>query len=670
MRASLASLPVVLALTTGCAADVGNDASSDRSARPEHVLLVTLDTFRGDYLGAAGSTRVATPNLDALARRGALFTRARAPVPLTLPSHASLFTGLFPPEHGIRDNARFRLAPAHETLAERLREAGFRTAGFPAAFVLDARFGLDQGFDHYDDEIPVPPEELESPEAERSGEDVLASFFSWLDSGGLERPFFAWVHLFEPHAPYEAPEPFRSRYPEDPYAAEVAYTDDLVGRLVAGLADRNALASTLVIVVGDHGEGLGDHGETTHGLLVYNSTLHVPLLLAGPGVAAAARVEGLVRTTDVAPTILEILGRPSELGRGRSLRPLWETAEPADRAAYSESLYASFHLGWSPLFGIEAEDHHFIDAPAPELYEVLPDPGETRDLLHEERARVRQLRDRLRELQAELDAGESSSTLDLDEDARARIESLGYLSTQAPAPAAGDLPDPKDRIEQYELIRAASAARRRGNCRRAIASLAPLAAAADPIPLVYETLGACYLDLGDARAAERIYRAGVARGVRAPSLHVNLGVISLGKGRLVEAEREIEAALALEGNNVVAHYHLGDVHRAARRDEEALASYRRALELNPRYVYAWSGMGVCLARLGREEEALSAFREVVRLAPEEPRGLFNLAAQLERTGHREEAIEVYDRFLEMAPATGLERERERAVRAMRALSAR
>ena len=407
-----------------------------------NVLLLTIDTWRADYLGANGATHVQTPNLDRLAAAGVNFTRARAPVPLTLPSHASIFTAKYPPRHGVRDNGSYRLAESERTLAEVLQGEGYTTAAFIGAFVLDHRFGLAQGFDLYDDRTWSDVSMLENLEAERSAGSVCTTFSEWLAGHEGRSPFFVWIHLYDPHAPYTPPEPYRSRYSDNPYAGEVAYADAIAGRIVSDLEARELLSRTLVAVVGDHGEGLGEHEETTHSLLIYNSTLHVPMVLHAPGfIPAGRRIHDLARTIDLAPTLLDYIRMPTELGQGVSLRATIEGTSVTDVVvSYSESLYPKLNLGWSELRAIEGKKYRFLLAPRPELYDLEEDPGETRNRVEEYPQIARQLRQKLEELSESTDA--EPSTLDVD--TQARLRSLGYVSgSRTQLRELGTLADPK-----------------------------------------------------------------------------------------------------------------------------------------------------------------------------------------------------------------------------------
>lgn len=423
-----------------------------------NVVLVTLDTMRSDRVGCYGYRGVQTPVMDTLAADGVRFADAVSVVPMTLPAHASIMTGDYPPAHGARDNGTYRLAPEHKTLAERLKAAEYTTAAFIGAFVLDRRFGLDQGFDFYDDQMP-PQQQHVNPQ--RPGDAVTDAAIRWLDEyhrATPEQPFFAWIHLFDPHLPYSPPEPFRSQYAGNPYDGEVAFTDRQVGRFLDKLRQLNLLDKTLVVAVGDHGEGLGDHGESTHSLLIYGSTMRVPLILYCPALIPAGRVvdDRVVAIVDVAPTILDLLGLPSGDCDGVSLL----TAErDSDRAVYMETLAPKLNHGWSPLYGLRRHYDKYIEAPTPEYYDLPSDPGELRNLWSERRAERDALAHRLAATLTSLAGAEDAaeSSVALDSEAIRKLESLGYIASGS-GPESDTLPDPKEMIARSdELLQRANA---------------------------------------------------------------------------------------------------------------------------------------------------------------------------------------------------------------------
>ena len=370
------------------------------TTKAPNLLLITLDTLRADRLGCYGYARAKTPHLDRLASEGVRFETALAQVPLTLPSHTTLFTGTYPARHGIRDNGGYFLSPELKTLAELAQGEGYRTGAFISAFVLDSKWGLDRGFDTYYDQFDLSRyERISLGSVERIAEDTVHEFLPWLESVG-ERPFLAWVHLYDPHAPYDAPEPFASEFADRPYDGEVAYVDAAVGRILGFLRGRTLDESTIVVVAGDHGEGLGDHRELTHGNFVYDSTLRVPLILRLPDRRhAGLEIERQVGLIDLFPTLAELLQvRVPDQNQGRSLLPLIGGEQISESPLLAESMYPRLHYGWSEVVALRTQRFKFIDTPRPELYDLGSDPAESRNLVEEKANVARGMKSKLDEL--------------------------------------------------------------------------------------------------------------------------------------------------------------------------------------------------------------------------------------------------------------------------------
>jgi arylsulfatase A-like enzyme len=415
-------------------------------AAPAGVVIITLDTTRADRLSAYGYMDVAMPHLDRLAAEGIVFDQATSVAPLTLPAHASLFTGLLPPAHRVHENGSLPLADSQVTLAEILQAQGFRTAGFVGSVVLDADRGLAQGFDHYSG---VAPSDGSPDRRQRRADEVISEATRWLDDIGEER-FFLWAHLYDPHRPYDPPDPFRAM--QDPYVGEIAFVDSQIGRLVEALERQQLLDRTIVIVVGDHGESLGEHGERDHGIFVYESVLRVPFMLRAPNLAPR-RVGEVARLPDVMPTVLELLGIPTPAVDGVSLVDLMRgTRHGLGLEAYAESLYPQ-RFGWSPLHTLRQGRYKFIEAPRPELYDLERDPFEERNVYDQHPTVVSELRQRLVALEQrdEAKGAGRSDTVAVSPALRQRLAALGYVghSTRGPAPDGERLPDPKDCIGVY-----------------------------------------------------------------------------------------------------------------------------------------------------------------------------------------------------------------------------
>ena len=427
----------------------------EQTPAPIGVVIITLDTTRADRLSVYGFTGVSMPHLERLVREGVVFDRASSVAPLTLPAHTSLFTGLFPPAHGVRENADPPLAPDHTTLAESLSARGFRTAAFVGSVVLDADRGLSQGFDQYQGVVSTDaPGRSPGPPRRRRADVVVSDAIRWIDSIGAS-PFFVWAHLYDPHRPYGAPEPFGSRY-ADPYIAELAFVDAQIGRVLEALERRRLLDRTIVVVAADHGESLGDHGERDHGIFVYESVVRIPLIVRAPGISPR-RVGDIVRLVDVMPTVMDLLNVPNGPMDGVSAAGLLH-GRSADREleAYAESRYPA-RFGWSPVRAIRAGRHKLIDSPRPELYDLERDPYELRNI-HDDRPQLaRALAERLAafDRRSPLRASQPVSDPTPPSELRARLASLGYIGSDASTivSAGRSLPDAKDCIARASLKR-------------------------------------------------------------------------------------------------------------------------------------------------------------------------------------------------------------------------
>lgn len=628
-------------------------------ARP-NVILLTIDTLRADHLGAYGAADVSTPAIDRLAREGTRFTNAATTVPFTLPAHSSIMTGTYPPVHGVRENVGYALGDDAPTLATLLGSAGYRTAGFVSAFVLDSQWGIGRGFDRYHDDFDTSAMESRNlGSVQRDGAETLESVVAWLDERP-EGPFFLWMHLFDPHDPYEPVEPWASRYPGRPYAGEVAYTDSIVGRFREALEERGLLEDSVVILTADHGEGLGDHGEAYHGYFIYESTTHVPLIVRAPGVAAGREVAAAVSHVDLLPTILEVTGiEPQQQAQGRSLVPLLLAGESeeasAERIAYTESYYALLHYGWAPLRSLRMGSYKYIEAPREELYELITDPREQDNVAPQRAATSVRLGERLDELvaQMELGADEVRSAPDLDEDTLRQLRALGYIAGRGSVDIAGDhrtRADPKDKIELHRLI---------------------MGAQSD-------------IGRGDEDAAEAALLRVLERDPEILDANQMLGNIVGQRGDHAAALPYFQRALQIDPEHEPSLFGLATAYRLLGRTDEALVGYRRLLEINPtdsktvlatadihmergRVVDAtellrgavdagqqvppmlYNKYGEILVLQGRAERAEEWFRKAAEANPELGQPLFNLAVLREESGRLPQAVELYEEALERTP---------------------
>jgi len=623
--------------------------------RARNLLLVSIDTLRADHLGCYGYAPAQTPRVDALAARGLRFERAVTVTPLTLPAHSSLLTGAFPAWHGVRDNGGFYLGPEQTTLAEVLGRAGYRTGGFVGAFVLDSRWGIAQGFERFFDDFDLTRyDNAPGMDAiQRPGSEVVDHALEWLD-GDRALPFFAWVHLYDPHAPYEAPEPWRARFPATAvgaYDAEIATADAQVGRLLDRLQEQGRLDDTLVVVVGDHGEMLGEHQEQTHGFFIYEGVLHVPLLMAGASLPARV-VPGLARIVDVMPTVLELLGQPAPSSvQGTSLLPAAQ-GRPLALLAPSENWFPRYHYGWSELLSIQDGRYKLIRAPRPELYDLLRDPQERDDLAGREGARVAALQAALDAALARITRAEAArAPAPLEAEVEERLAALGYvggsLSHNRLQQATRD--DPKDKIGLYNRLKRVGALAIEGRTEEAIGE-ARAALAEDPhVVESYLLLGNVY------RKAHRLPEAIAAyqQALRADPEH-NEALYSLAQaykdaGRLDDALGGFERARTVDPRNGKVLWQTADILMRQRRFDQAVARLQEALALDLDRTRFLLKLGECYLEMKRLDDAERTLEEALAARPDLPAAHFDLGLLREEKGDTDGAIEAYETELRARP---------------------
>ena len=421
-----------------------------------NILLITLDTTRADRLGCYGYAKGKTPNLDSLAAKGVRFENAYCQVPLTLPSHCSIMTGTYPVYHNVHNNGTYTLAPQQVTLAEVLKDSGFKTAAFVASFSVDSRFGLNQGFDVYDDDFQ-PGLPFKTPNSERRAEQVISVFTSWLEKNSGEH-FFVWVHLFDPHLPYQPPPPYREQFADSPYDGEIAYMDSQIGALVEKLKEKKILDRTLIVLAGDHGEAFGEKVETGHGVFLYDGTMKVPLIFYGENHLPAARVvRGRVRLIDIMPSILDLLGLP-KMGQtqGKSLIPCFTGKENKDLESYIETFYPRENYGWSQLTGLIRGDWKYIRAPRPELYNLKSDPKENGNVFGSTPKIASEMASGLETVIKECAGIRGASNRNLTAAEEERLRALGYTSFSGGG-TKSSYPDPKDKLDILRLTQQAGA---------------------------------------------------------------------------------------------------------------------------------------------------------------------------------------------------------------------
>jgi arylsulfatase A-like enzyme/Tfp pilus assembly protein PilF len=676
-------------------------ASTAAPAKQYNVLLITIDTMRADHLGAWGYTHGATPVLDRLAREGVRFESAQSPVPLTLPAHSSILSGLLPLHHTVRNNGGNPFPADRETLATVLSRSGYRTAAFVASFVLDHRFGLGRGFDTYDDDIPRDPADSASViEAERPAEAVVDRALAWLDRADA-RPFFAWVHLYDPHAPYAPPEPYRTRFHDSLYDGEVAYVDAQIGRILDDLERRGLRDRTIVAVVGDHGEALGEHGELTHGLLLYEPTLHVPMIVSAPKVLAPRVVAQPIGSIDLAPTLAALVGAPMPPGLdGRDVSAaLAAGIDPKPAQLYAETQYP-LTFGWSDLAVLRSGASKFIRAPAPELYDLAHDPGEKVNVLTTERRAYRELSASLETLRGSAKAPKSVQPV--DEETRAKLASLGYVAPTGAVQQGSAQRDPKVMAPLFRRFEEATWALNGGKPDAAIAAFESLVRDDPSNPVFRASLARTYRQQHHLDRAVVLYQEAVAlnpndpdawydaamalrdagrfresavalgealrRDDRRPEAHNALGIAYASEGKLPEAEAEFRKTLQLDRRNARAYNNLGNVLRGMNRADEARQAYQQALLVTPNYPDALNGLGVLDVQADRPRDSLPRFDAALRLAPHYYEAQLNRGIALQMTGDAAGARAQFTSLLKQLPAgSEYAEQRTAAVALLRAL---
>jgi len=620
-----------------------------------NVVLITIDTLRADHVGCYGYKQIKTPNIDSLAADGARFDHAFAVVPVTLPSHSALLTGTYPMLSGMHDFSGNKLTPQQPTLAAVLKQAGYVTGAVIGSAVLDSRFGLNQGFDFYYDHFEFSRlDEANLDEMERPGNVVADLALDWLAKNS-QKKFFLWMHLYDPHYPYRPPEPYSREYTAHPYDGEIAFADEQVGRLLRFLKEKVLYQNTLILLTGDHGESLGEHGEKTHGFFVYNATVHVPLIIRLPEKTAARTVSDLVSLVDLMPTVLAALGLeiPSQV-QGRSLLPELR-GEDADRARdlYSETFLPRLHFNWSELRATENTKYHFIDAPKPELYDLTKDPGELQNLFSEKKAVAEEMHSKLTALIREYSAGkEMAEKTGLDPALMERLKSLGYAGFSGgsdPNVASRNLPDPKDRVATFELISDAIADSQHGRYQESIEKLkAALKTEPNSVPAHYLQGLNYYRSKMFPEAVEELQRA-VQLSPDYALAFFNLGMAQAHAGQIDAAIQTLQKTLQLDGTNFDAAYNLGVAYLQKKQLAPAADAFRQSVTINPKLAGGYRALGETLLYEDQIDEAIANLRRAVALAPQEPSVHESLSRALAAKGLTAEADEEMRSAQRLAP---------------------
>jgi arylsulfatase A-like enzyme/cytochrome c-type biogenesis protein CcmH/NrfG len=630
------------------------DAAAQTPTKPAlNVVLITIDTLRADHLGCYGYKQIKTPNIDGLAADGVRFESAFAVVPVTLPSHSSMLTGTYPMLSGMHDFSGNKLSPLQPTLASVLKQAGYQTGAVIGAAVLDSRFGLNQGFDFYYDHFDFSRlDEANLDEMERPGNVVADVALDWLAKNS-QKKFFLWMHLYDPHFPYRPPEPYSREYAAQPYDGEIAFADEQVGRLLRFLKEKGIYKNTIIVLCGDHGESLGEHGEKTHGFFVYNATMHVPLVIRLPENrlpenAAARVVANPVSLVDLMPTVLDAVGVeiPSRV-QGRSLLAELRNSRgdqtDRDRTLYGETFLPLIHFNWSELRASENTKYHFIDAPRPELYDLAKDPGEVHNLFTEKKAVAEEMRAKLAGMIRDYSSGkEMAEKTGLDPALMERLKALGYAGFSGgndPAISSRNLPDPKDRVVTYELISDAIADSQHGRYQESIEKLkSVIKTEPNSVPAHY-LQGLDYYRLNMfAEAVDELQKT-VQLSPDYALAFFNLGMAQAHARRMDAAIATLQRTLQLDATNFEAAYNLGVAFIQKRQLEPAAAALRQSVTINPEFARGHRALGETLLYLDKLDDAIAELRRAVELAPQEPIMHESLAKALAAKGLTAEADE-------------------------------
>ena len=609
------------------------------------IYLVTIDTLRADHVHCYGYERVQTPALDALAKDGIRFAQAFTPSPITNTSHTTILTGLLPSSHGVTDFA-VPLAAVHPTWAELLKQKGYHTAAFIGAVILDSKSlapGLDRGFDFYDNFPEHPLTKSRFGRVERRGMDVVQRAVKWMNANPAG-PHFVWLHLYDPHDPYEPAPPYSQTYKDHLYDGEIAYADSALANFLAYLKKLGRYENSVIVVVGDHGEGLGEHHEDTHGIFLYDSTTHVPLIVKLPSRSNAAKVvDAQVRTTDILPTVLDLLHAsvPVKLD-GESLKPYFGGAEFASRTAFGETDYP-LRFGWAPLRSVRAEGFKFIEAPKPELYDLQKDPGELKNEYGPTSEMVQKGRKLLTDLRAKKPPAAAGSAAAASPGAANQLQALGYVAETSSTNAPSGLPDPKDKIEEQNLLHTAMIAsedERPAEARSALEKVLQL----DPkSPTALKQIGELELKAGEyAKAAAHLKTAREIRPDDATAAF-EAGQALEKTDDLAGARDALEASLKLQPSRLPARLLLGQVYLRLNDPKPADDQFEAALLLEPKSVEAQIGLAKTQIAQGNFADAVQQLEGLSKSQPDNAEVFETLAEAYTGAGKREDAQQAESR---------------------------
>jgi len=581
-----------------------------------NVLLITLDTTRSDRLGCYGYSKAETTNLDSLSENGVRFENAYCQVPLTTPSHCSILTGTYPLYHKVRNNGQYYLSPEILTVAEVLKNKGLKTAAFVSSFTVDSRFGLDQGFDVYDDKF-AQAQAFKPLNSERRAEQVYSSFAQWMEKNSDDQ-FFCWVHFFDPHIPYAPPSPYRENFSDRPYDGEIAYMDEYVGKIIDKLRGNNLMDKTIIIAAGDHGEALGEKGERGHGVFLYEPTMRVPLIFYAPKhLPEGETIHTRVRLIDLMPSILDMLeiSAPEEI-QGKSLLPIIQNPPKNHLNTYIESYFPLENFGWHPLIGLIDGDWKYIKAPQEELYNLDQDPQEQKNLLHERKKIHLEKKKKLEQMIEEFSSSLDNKRKSLSSQEMQRLRSLGYIGGSATS-SQGELPDPKEKVDELQLIQRALQFELEQNYKESASIYKQLISMSPDGPTHYVNLALMQAQMKEFDKAIQTLEQGLAEIPDSEVLLHRLGHTYLVTGKTKQALDTFLQLLKLNPQNFDALLVSAWILNSSGEKQEAQKHFQKALEIEPENKFARKNYAICLATSGRLKEAIKIFNDLKKKYPKD-----------------------------------------------------
>jgi len=625
---------------------------------PSHLnfLLITIDTIRSDHLGCYGYEKIKTPHIDQLAKNGVLFENAFSPVPITLPSHASILTGTYPTFHGIRNNGTYAMSESVVTLAELLKSKGYATAAFVSAYVMDKRFGLDQGFDIYNDDLSHEKDQTFLYK-ERRAEAVTLEAIQWLKETGPLR-FFLWVHYFDPHMHYNPPPPFSDEYADNLYDGEIAYTDHWIGVLMETMHQPGLSENTLIVLTGDHGEGLGEHEEKTHGIFIYDATLKVPLIFTCPKLfPKSKRITALVRLIDIAPTILAAAGCKSYKDmQGVSLLPLMcGKVDNLDLVLYCESFYPQFSHNWSPLEGLRTEKWKYIEAPIEELYRVDKDTQENRNIFDQEQAQGKKLALKLSRLKDSITSSlirQDAQRISLDKETKERLQSLGYVFAPTRMNEKGEYPDPKKMVDMMKYFDQGLDYFVRAQYQKARDKFLKVVEKYPQDVQAYTILGHTFEAMGENEKSIEAFEEALRLGYKDLRIYIKLGTMYMKHNRYQEGVAIFCEALKVNPRCKEAYINLALYHLERDEFDQALLQFQKALEIDPHDVTTHNYLAVIYQNQGRYDQAILSCQAALNMDPNNISSLLTLGSTLLYKHRYQEALDALQKALKIKPDSG------------------